>query len=441
MRSFPGARPVPRLLVGASLCLALVGSAVLPAWADDHDPKKLKNQQQQVHTQVQQAQHDADDASAEVSQASQAVDQAIAAVRTAYANLASARDHVADVRAELKVARAQDEQMQAALDAAQAQLTQAQAAVVAGRLQLAAQRQHVEDTVVDIYQNGDPQLLALSGYLSSDSPSDLTRQLEYSQTQIEDQTSMFQNLHDAEVALKDQEGQVAAAEAVVAGKRADAAKQFAATQLVRDQAEAARASAQAAKSSVESTLASRRDAAVAARNARQQDLAKLAQLKKQEQHIKNLIAAAAAQNTSQGFVGSSSGFLLAPIYGAPLTSPFGYRIHPIYHYWGLHDGDDFGAACGTDLHAPADGTVIAEYWSDVYGNRIYIDHGKVNGHDITSNINHAERYVVHVGDHVTRGQVVGYVGTTGWSTGCHTHFTVLQDGTPVDPMNYINGNG
>ena len=63
--------------------------------------------------------------------------------------------------------------------------------------------------------------------------------------------------------------------------------------------------------------------------------------------------------------------------------------------------------------------------------------GKVNGHNLTVVYNHATSYRVDVGDHVTRGEIVGYVGSTGWSTGCHLHFTVLQDGTAVDPMNYL----
>ena len=85
----------------------------------------------------------------------------------------------------------------------------------------------------------------------------------------------------------------------------------------------------------------------------------------------------------------------------------------------------------------ADGTVLSRYWSDVYGNRLYLDVGKVNGHNLTVVYNHATSYRVNVGYHVTRGEIVGYVGSTGWSTGCHLHFTVLLDGNPVDPMHYM----
>ena len=120
-----------------------------------------------------------------------------------------------------------------------------------------------------------------------------------------------------------------------------------------------------------------------------------------------------------------------------MTSPFGYRIHPIYHYWGLHDGTDFGVSCGEPMRAVAGGTVIARYWSDVYGNRLYLNLGQINGQNITAVYNHATSYRVSVGDHVNQGDVVGYVGSTGWSTGCHLHFTILVNGTAVDPMNWL----
>jgi murein DD-endopeptidase MepM/ murein hydrolase activator NlpD len=73
----------------------------------------------------------------------------------------------------------------------------------------------------------------------------------------------------------------------------------------------------------------------------------------------------------------------------------------------------------------------------VWRNRLYINLGMVNGKFITVIYNHLSRYNVGVGQTVDRGDVVGYVGTTGWSTGCHLHFTVMENGHPVDPMKYF----
>jgi murein DD-endopeptidase MepM/ murein hydrolase activator NlpD len=112
-------------------------------------------------------------------------------------------------------------------------------------------------------------------------------------------------------------------------------------------------------------------------------------------------------------------------------------MHPIYHYWGLHDGTDFHAPCGTHLRAAGAGHVISEVWSDVYGHRLYLDLGRVNGKNMTVVYNHASSYRVGTGARVSRGETLGYAGTTGWSTGCHLHFTVLLDGNPVDPMHYM----
>jgi murein DD-endopeptidase MepM/ murein hydrolase activator NlpD len=120
-----------------------------------------------------------------------------------------------------------------------------------------------------------------------------------------------------------------------------------------------------------------------------------------------------------------------------VTSPFGYRIHPIYGYWGLHDGTDFRVACGEPLHAAASGHVISRYYSSVYGNRLYVGVGMVNGKYLTVVYNHMSGYAVGPGQNVSRGQVVGYAGDTGWSTACHLHFTVLANGQPVNPMNYM----
>ena len=116
----------------------------------------------------------------------------------------------------------------------------------------------------------------------------------------------------------------------------------------------------------------------------------------------------------------------------PVTSPFGYRVHPIYHYWGLHDGTDFGAGCGQPLHAVAGGRVISEYYSSVWGNRLYLDLGTINGKNVTVDLQPPlalRRRRRRRASAAARSSA--YVGTTGWSTGCHLHFTVMVNGTPV----------
>ncbi len=122
---------------------------------------------------------------------------------------------------------------------------------------------------------------------------------------------------------------------------------------------------------------------------------------------------------------------------APITSPYGMRFHPILKYWKLHDGTDFGASCGTSIRAPYSGKVVEKYYNAGYGNRLLIDHGVVDGKFVTTAYNHAIRYTVGVGDHVSKGEVIGYVGTTGYSTGCHLHLMVYLDGKMRNPMTWF----
>jgi len=138
--------------------------------------------------------------------------------------------------------------------------------------------------------------------------------------------------------------------------------------------------------------------------------------------------------SSGGFV--SSGYLSAPVDGARVSSEFGMRFHPILRYWRLHAGIDFAVGCGTPVRAAADGRVISAGWGGGYGNRIVLDHGLVGSIGLATTYNHLASIVVSSGS-VSRGQLIGYSGTTGASTGCHLHFETYDDGTPVNPRKWF----
>jgi murein DD-endopeptidase MepM/ murein hydrolase activator NlpD len=175
-----------------------------------------------------------------------------------------------------------------------------------------------------------------------------------------------------------------------------------------------------------------------AKRAKAHDQAKLAQAKRQQAHVQQLIQAAIAreQRRGGGYRGSTSGLLMRPVNG-PITSPYGYRINPVMGYYGLHDGDDFAAACGTPIWSAGTGSVMSEYYSSVWGHRIFLNLGLINGKNVTVIYNHLSAYRTHVGQHVVRGQVIGLIGTTGWSTGCHTHMTVMVNGVAVNPAPWL----
>jgi murein DD-endopeptidase MepM/ murein hydrolase activator NlpD len=134
----------------------------------------------------------------------------------------------------------------------------------------------------------------------------------------------------------------------------------------------------------------------------------------------------ATPSTSPGDTTPSHAGFIWPVSG-PVTSPFGWR-------WGrMHEGIDIGVLSGTPIHAAASGTVIYCGWMEGYGNLVVVDHG--NG--LATAYAHQSAIAVTCGQAVTQGQVVGYVGSTGHSTGPHLHFEVRVGGSPVDPLGYL----
>lgn len=112
---------------------------------------------------------------------------------------------------------------------------------------------------------------------------------------------------------------------------------------------------------------------------------------------------------------------------------YGMRVHPITGVYKLHDGIDIGAAAGTPVWAADGGTVIHAGWLGGYGTTVIIDHGG----GITTLYAHLSSYSVSRGSSVSQGQVIGRVGSTGWSTGPHLHFGVYINGNPTNPMGYL----
>lgn len=131
-------------------------------------------------------------------------------------------------------------------------------------------------------------------------------------------------------------------------------------------------------------------------------------------------------------VPSSSGWI-CPVPYYTLSSPFGMRLHPIWGDWRMHYGVDMGCAQGTPIYAARGGTVVGAGWNDSMGWYVRINHGD----GFTSIYMHMTHHIVYYGDTVEQGQVIGYVGSTGDSTGPHLHFGIAYNGTYVNPMAYI----
>ena len=134
-------------------------------------------------------------------------------------------------------------------------------------------------------------------------------------------------------------------------------------------------------------------------------------------------------------VQATTGFI-KPISG-PITSPFGYRIHPIFKTRIFHSGIDIGGPNGGAIRASNNGKVIFAGWYGGYGQVVIIDHGVVRGQPITTLYAHMSSISVSKGQTVTKGQQIGREGSTGYSTGPHCHFEVRVNGQPRNPLNYI----
>jgi len=419
VRFFPSASR-PRAAAALTVACALsVGVVSIPALADDD----LKHKQRRVEQQIDAVQTD-------LEHASKAVRRASAELVSAQAQLRTAREELVAVRDKLATAQETDARMQIELTGARHELILATAALAEGEYAVDLQQGEVRDTVARFYTEGDPRLSAFASYIEAKSPTDLMRRMATERAVVGHQTSVYADLDEAEALLAAQQEDVELARDNVADRRREAADQL---RVV----EGLFAEAQDAKVAVDRLVVESRDARQRALQARNADRAALKRLEAREASIRQEILAAAAAQPGVGSYNGDTGGLLARPTSGPVTSPYGYRTHPIYGYYSLHNGVDFGAPCGSPLWAGAAGTVTKVYYDEVYGNRLFLNVGTVNGQNLTLVYNHMTRSAVGEGARVARGDTVGYVGTTGWSTGCHLHFTVLRNGTPVDPMQYL----
>jgi murein DD-endopeptidase MepM/ murein hydrolase activator NlpD len=421
VRLFP-ATARQRLLAVATV--GALGAGIVTSPTAQADVRHLRHQQAQAHHSVRHAKADLDEAGRATRRAYAALARSRAALDRARADLHTARAKVQEARTRLERTRRQ-------LHRAEARLTVAEADLARGTKAMDEQKDTLLHTVTAVYEEGDPQLVGFLSLMNAQTPADLVSANDNNNVVLTSQDQALDKLAAARVLLKVQTDRLARARDAVETKRAEAHANLV---LKRDY----RAQAVDARNRVIRSVKANKRAWGQARRAREHDRRIYLRSKATEDRIHRRLLAEIAreQHRGGGYRGTTSGLLMPPVSG-PITSPFGWRIHPIYHYWGLHDGDDFGAACGTPIWAAGNGTVMSEYYSSVWGNRLYLNLGLINGKNVTVIYNHLSAYRSHVGERVARGQVVGLIGTTGWSTGCHTHFTVMVNGTAVDPAPWL----
>ncbi|MDQ3663867.1 MAG: peptidoglycan DD-metalloendopeptidase family protein [Actinomycetota bacterium] len=412
-------RPV-RAVVVAGLALCVAGGALSPAQADRED--WLEERQQAIGKQIYGQRH-------ELEETSERLQAATAVLRSAQVRLATARDELAQTLGQLAAAEQLDRQMRLALAEAEQRLAEAEAELAAAQSEVTETQDEIEQFAVQAYTSGDPGLMSVDAVINGDSSETFPMMMSSAESVVSAQTAALDDLDAERILVTLHEEQVQKIRNEVAVKRQEAADNL---ERKQDLARSAREKRRAVNALVDE----RRDAAQEARRAKQQDLRILQKMERERDRVADLLT-----NLRMAGLGSTtatgSGFLSYPVPGAYITSPYGMRMHPILGYVKLHDGTDFAAGCGTPVLAPANGRVVAQYYNAGYGNRVIIAHGVVNGRPLATAINHLSAYSTSQGERVTRGEVIGYVGTTGYSTGCHLHFMVLENGQTVNPAGWL----
>lgn len=342
---------------------------------------------------------------------------------------------IEDVSAKLK-------QIQADLDAANArlqgirnkqaeinaQIAQTQNEIVKMEAYLKTRQNVLNRRVRAIYMHG--QLNYLEVILGANSFSDFANRVELLKRIIRSDYNLILEIQKQKAAIEAKKAQleedkrqldVLAAEAEKTQKEIAAKK--AEQQKVLDAAKSNKAAAAQMEQDLNAQLAS-------VRNLIQQRLAAAEAARQAAQQ--------AAESDNGGGGGSDDNYVQGtgamswPCSG-PITSPFGYRTHPIFGTTIFHAGIDIGVDYGTPIHAADSGVVVYSGWISGYGNAVIIDHGG----GVSTLYGHNQSLAVSEGQSVSKGSVVAYAGSTGNSTGPHCHFEVDVNGSPVNPMGYL----
>lgn len=422
-----------RLIAGACAVAVMATVIAAPASADVDDQKRKSD------SKVAAAQQNLDDTSAalvkvnkQLVETNKKVASAQHQLTAANTALTKANNHLRDMRSELAIAKADESKNENALQTNKA--AQAKSKVLVGGIA----RQS--------YMSGGLGNLQLTLNILT-SHGDVTTKLSVADMVMRQQGGVLSTLASEQ------------AKGTAAGDRLSAARRRIATLTVKaTNAQTSAQKAQQSATSARNAVVSLQKTQTKQRNAlAAQKKTELANLKKQKQESarlaeiirqRNIAAAKAAKRKRETATrvatppvarSSGGGVLAAPGAIGSIVSGFGMRVNPVLHISMLHAGDDFPYPCGTPVHAARGGTVASTGWDSAGGNFVLIDHGYIGGANIASYYAHFERAaVVHTGQHVSKGQLIGYSGTTGRSTGCHMHFGVMANGRWVNPIPYIS---
>ncbi len=468
MEAGKGTRAVARRMSGAVIALLALGllGLVPPAQADDLNDKAaaLKQQAQDVQTSLEFV--------------DSGIAQSAADLVMYQGQLPGAQAALADAQNRVSVATGVVNSLAARIDLAQQSKDKITAQIAADAEKATETKAMIGQIAAQSYKAGGlPVNLTL--ILGAGSTSDLANSIDLAEQALRSQTAALEALTAQKATNENAQARLIAVEAEIKDLKLQAEAALAAEQVARDEAAAKKATVdkliadsaalnaklEAEKPRIQAQLKQVQvqqqsvNAQIAEIQRKEREAAEAAAKAEAERVAREQAAAAAAANNNGGgsapyvpppYVppapGNISAFGLQHPFAAnvPITSPF-VRNRPVpagtadFNGTGYYDhtGIDFGAACGTPIYAPADGTVqLAGQTTVVWGggNVLWISHGVVQGNALMTVFYHNSSVLVSAGQSVKRGQLVAYSGSTGNSTGCHAHFETWLNGAPVDPM-------
>ncbi len=372
---------------------------------------------------------------AEVDDFNRQLEETAAAVQAAQEALASAETQLAAATARLEEARkaraaALAVHEQASRDAASAAVAEQQAERdLTERVgSLDAQREALGTFAREAYRSGGP-LSSLDVILESTTPQEFAASLRGVEAVLRSEDVVIAGLVSELADLAEAEARMQAAR-----EERERAEAVAARAL--DLATQAQKTARLIADETESLVQRRADALDAAQAAQAADLAEYRQLLAASQAVGSSLTGWTEVLDDPSAV-SGIGSFVRPGTGS-LTSSFGPRLHPILGYVKLHTGSDYGVGDG-GIYAADDGTVVLAGYNSAYGNMTVVSHGRIGEAVIATLYAHQSRILVQPGDTVRKADLIGLVGSTGYSTGPHLHFEIRVDGTPVDPQAWLVG--
>lgn len=356
-----------------------------------------------------------------------------AALRSVDARAAAARGEQTRAEQQLRTETAQHARVSARLTAARRAEQASAGALAANRAAQARTRVLVGGLARRSYMQGPMGSLGLTLDVLTSPGTSAADDLSSAEAVLRRQGGLLGRLRGEEAAGRAELARLTAQRQQVAALEEEAAASLARAQAARDSAGAAARRLQAEQ---------RRRAEAAARLRERADAQRrdLQWLEAEAARLSGVLRRRAVARGAQAVAPAP-----APGGGRPLTAPrpvsqivsgFGYRLHPILRVRRLHAGVDYALACGTPVLAAADGEVVSAGADPVAGNNVVLDHGRLGGVDLATRYEHLSRIVVSSG-RVRRGELIGLVGTTGRSTGCHLHLAVLEGGRYVDPEPWL----